>query len=331
MDMKTPQSIVSPLDKFTYTLTKNCVFLSESQNKVLKLYFEDDEVFEFDQLSDCIFELIKLLHTGPCSKEKMEAFLLPFLGKKEHVEQFLMVLQENHIIQKLSPVQANQIVHRLTNDIIFREKEISSKTPMVLEESAISLPKSPIYFPRSPSLREFSSTILSLGTLSSILYNGYGHSNEERNQYAERPVPSAGGLYDLEILVFVNFIEGLKKGCYNYYPSQNKLIPITHTEFQIQDFFSTKHIQYSTASFVVMMTSKLSKYSWRYGKRGYRFALFEAGHVAQNMILAAEKNSVKTVPVGAHNEEVVKRFIHSVFPSQTGWGNAILYTVVFGK
>ena len=48
----------------------------------------------------------------------------------------------------------------------------------------------------------------------------------------------------------------------------------------------------------LVVTAMLWRSRFKYGQRGYRFALLEAGHLAQNVLLASEGLDLAAVPVG---------------------------------
>jgi SagB-type dehydrogenase family enzyme len=49
---------------------------------------------------------------------------------------------------------------------------------------------------------------------------------------------------------------------------------------------------------VFFVTAMFWRARFKYGLRGYRFALLEAGHVGQNFLLAATARDLAAVPVG---------------------------------
>jgi hypothetical protein len=65
-------------------------------------------------------------------------------------------------------------------------------------------------------------------------------------------------------------------------------------------------------------------YTQRYGKRGYRYCLIEAGHMAQNMILECCYKSISQVPCGAHFEDELNRFL------KLNQNDSIIYSLVIG-
>jgi SagB-type dehydrogenase family enzyme len=63
----------------------------------------------------------------------------------------------------------------------------------------------------------------------------------------------------------------------------------------------------------------------KYGERGYRFLLLEAGHLLQNLCLLSASVGLATVPLGGYLEEEVARAF--VLPAT----DVVLYLGVCGK
>jgi SagB-type dehydrogenase family enzyme len=101
-------------------------------------------------------------------------------------------------------------------------------------------------------------------------------------------VPSAGARYPLEIHLIAWSIQDVIPGTYRYLSTEHSLesTGITVAPQAASDLFLGQ--QYITAaSAVIVITATLGPSLSRYGERGYRYILFEAGHVAQNLNLTA--------------------------------------------
>ncbi len=63
----------------------------------------------------------------------------------------------------------------------------------------------------------------------------------------------------------------------------------------------------------------------KYGDRGYPFALLEAGHMAQNLILVGNRLGLRSCPIGGFWERKVEDLFHLVTPEE-----APIYSLVIG-
>jgi SagB-type dehydrogenase family enzyme len=64
---------------------------------------------------------------------------------------------------------------------------------------------------------------------------------------------------------------------------------------------------------------------FKYGLRGYRFALLEAGHVVQNLVLAATALGLPALPLGGWYDRRVDELVGA-----DGLDEATVYVVLLG-
>jgi SagB-type dehydrogenase family enzyme len=81
----------------------------------------------------------------------------------------------------------------------------------------------------------------------------------------------------------------------------------------------------SHAAAVVVVTGMFWRSRFKYGVRGYRFALLEAGHVVQNLVLAAAALRVAALPLGGFYDRRVDALVGA-----DGLDEASVYAVVLG-
>ena len=153
------------------------------------------------------------------------------------------------------------------------------------------------------SCRDFESSSIRQEILSSILRSGYGIINKtflKNVEFYERTVPSGGGLYPLDIYLIANNIEGLDAGIYHYSVLNHALEQIRKTtlpKFMITNLFMNQPYV-SESAVVFIITSTVERNMVKYADRGYRYILFEAGHIAQNINLAALALGIGTLNLG---------------------------------
>lgn len=140
------------------------------------------------------------------------------------------------------------------------------------------------------SCRQFADRPLSLSKLGSLLHAGYGVLDrvDFGGEFLERPVPSGGALYPLELYVMAQNVEGLT-GAYHYVPLHHGL-EVVHDHrlpklLTAEMFLGQPYLEAAAA--VVVIAACLERSLWKYEDRGYRYILFEAGHVGQNLALCA--------------------------------------------
>jgi SagB-type dehydrogenase family enzyme len=113
-----------------------------------------------------------------------------------------------------------------------------------------------------------------------------------------RPVPSGGALYPLELYALPLDVPGLARSAFHYHPFRHRLEPLR--AFQPADVAQAL-VDPSLAersAVLLVITSMFWRTRFKYGLRGYRFALLEAGHVAQNLVLFAASLDLPALPLG---------------------------------
>lgn len=144
------------------------------------------------------------------------------------------------------------------------------------------------------SCRKFSGESIELQSLSNLLgwsakvTRKAGLENFPDESLEMRPYPSGGGLYPCEIYVVATNVSGLTIGVYHYNTKSNELEVIDqHIDInEVKSSFMAESFV-DDISFIIVITSVFERSVTKYSDRGYRIALLEAGHIAQNMLLSS--------------------------------------------
>lgn len=143
------------------------------------------------------------------------------------------------------------------------------------------------------SIRSFSGQPINQEELSTILFYSGGVTGEYRqtegkpqmNLYA---YPSAGGLRPLHMYVFITNVDNINSGIYYYNPIENslKVIKYGFTSNDFEKITGSANLAHNS-SFVIYILGTPYFTGYKYGDRGYRFMLLEAGHLTQNLYLTS--------------------------------------------
>ncbi|CAB3289864.1 SagB-type dehydrogenase domain protein [Methanocaldococcus lauensis] len=156
------------------------------------------------------------------------------------------------------------------------------------------------------SIREYSSTPLTLKELSHLLFAAYGITDSR----GFKTVPSAGATYPLEIYVNVRDVIGLEEGVYKYIPEKHSIVRILYEEVgQKLALASLKQMFIAVAPIVIIIAADFERTTRVYGDRGFRYVHMEVGHVAQNIYLMATSLGLGTVSVGAFYDNEIKNIL----------------------
>lgn len=202
-------------------------------------------------------------------------------------------------------------------------------------EPAVVLPKSP----SSPlmdliaarhSCRDFALGTISLHQLAGMLEAGYGITGLREWPGGllmfQRAVPSAGGLYPLELYVICIQVEGVKPGLHHLNARDHALeyicgpVPITELlQGLLQQSFT------SDAAAFIFIAAVLPRTLKKYGPRGYRYLLIEAGHAAQNICLRATELGLASLCLGGFYDHKINSLL-----GLDGREEVTLYAIALG-
>ena len=157
------------------------------------------------------------------------------------------------------------------------------------------------------TIRSYLSKPLTLEHLSQIFWAAQGITGDRGYK---RSAPSGGALYPIDIYGIVgdNGVKGLKAGIYHYDPHEHAASLITEGDFR-KDVAKTALSQtwMAKAPLNLVITSEYSRITIKYGSRGERYAMIEAGHIGQNIFLQAEALGLRAGIVGAFDDKDVNR------------------------
>lgn len=140
-----------------------------------------------------------------------------------------------------------------------------------------------------------------------------------------RPIPSGGALYPLELYTVPLAVSGLDRGVYHYDPFRHRLAFLDPLRWaDVREAFVDPGLV-DAASALLVVSAMFWRSRCKYGPRGYRFALLEAGHLAQNALLAATALDLPALPVGGFYDRRLDALIGA-----DGLDQATVYALVLG-
>ncbi|MDI6823664.1 MAG: SagB/ThcOx family dehydrogenase [Bacillota bacterium] len=123
---------------------------------------------------------------------------------------------------------------------------------------------------------------------------------------ATRTAPSAGAIYPLALYVVAGHVQRLDPGVYQYDAGAHALRRVLAGD--VREELAAAALRQDwvrKAPLSVVIAADYPRIRERYGERGVRYALIEAGCVAQNIALQATALGLGTVVVGAFADEKV--------------------------
>ncbi|HEY0157552.1 MAG TPA: SagB/ThcOx family dehydrogenase [Thermoanaerobaculia bacterium] len=179
------------------------------------------------------------------------------------------------------------------------------------------------------SRRDYAETLLPLPLLGRLLYSCAavtGSMAFEGIAAGTRTYPSGGGLYPLEIYPVVQRIEGLDDGIYHYDPWTHELEEVRAGNFHAQFAAMTLGQEMlAVGNAILFITAIFDRSMWKYGQRGYRYTWLEAGHLGQNLYLAAGALGLAPVALGGFYDAEANALLG------VGEGEETIYAICVGQ
>lgn len=132
--------------------------------------------------------------------------------------------------------------------------------------------------------------------------------------------PSGGGLHPVEAYLVVQHVDGVPPGLYHYHATAHALEPMAWPEGKgaspdagaLRDFVMQAVAQqhwFADAHALVLLAPRFGRTFWKYRRhaKAYRVIALEAGHLSQNLYLAATDAGLGAFITGAINEVFLER------------------------
>ena len=145
------------------------------------------------------------------------------------------------------------------------------------------------------SRRDYTSEPFSLEELSYLLWATQGMSKVNRDEKSKpvtqfRTVPSGGARHPFETYLLISRVAGVAPGLYRYLPLEHQLLLIKEdATFNTQAMAACYGQAFIGSSAVVFVWAAIpARTEWHYGSIAEKLIAIEAGHLCQNLYLAAE-------------------------------------------
>jgi SagB-type dehydrogenase family enzyme len=153
--------------------------------------------------------------------------------------------------------------------------------------------------------RTYADSPLSAQDLSCLLWAACG-ATRQNGDYLLRTAPSAGALYPIETYVGIRKVVGVSGGLYHYAVRDHALALLREGDFS-DELAGTALDQtmVGDAGVVFLWTAVFGRSTVKYLERAYRYVYLDAGHIAENLLLASTARGLSACPIAAlYDDEV---------------------------
>jgi SagB-type dehydrogenase family enzyme len=168
--------------------------------------------------------------------------------------------------------------------------------------------------------------LLDASDLSQLLWASQGITGEVGG-FGLRTAPSAGALYPVETYLVIHEVETIDPGVYHYDVEHHQLEQLRIGDFRAQVAHAALDQRMAAqANVVFVWTAVFGRSKWKYKQRAYRYVYLDAGHVAQNLALAAVGLDLGSCQIAALYDEEANELL-----GVDGVEESTIYMTVVGK
>lgn len=149
-----------------------------------------------------------------------------------------------------------------------------------------------------------------------------------RMDFASRPYPAGGGLYELELYAAVNVCANLDPGLYHYDPLRHRLTRLCgrkpEVEGLLRDAAESTAIPEGNLQVLLILAARFPRLAWKYESIAYALTLKHVGVVFQTMYLAATAMGLAPCAIGGGDADLFVRAAGTDYPAETSVGEFLL-------
>jgi oxazoline/thiazoline dehydrogenase len=149
-----------------------------------------------------------------------------------------------------------------------------------------------------------------------------------RMEFAPRPYPAGGALYELELYVVINRCEGLARGLYAYDPEAHGLRQLPARDADVwrllTDAGRSTRIAPEHLQVLIVVTSRFPRVAWKYASMAYALTLKHVGILYSTMYLVATAMDLAPCGVGCGDSDAFARAAGTDYYTETSVGEFLL-------
>lgn len=160
---------------------------------------------------------------------------------------------------------------------------------------------------------------LTAGITGERQYKSFNSKKEEVSHVQNlRAYPSGGGLYPVELYMYIKQISGIPDGTYVFNPIYHRLVQIGGCveEGKLEELLPMTAVKIDPnnaslekCNIIMFMIANFKYSSYKYGKLAYKLAILEAGHIGQNLQLSCAALGKRTTALCGFYDDKVEDFL----------------------
>lgn len=151
----------------------------------------------------------------------------------------------------------------------------------------------------------------------------------EGQEFSQRPYPSGGGLYELELYPVINDCQGIVSGIYHYHPQEHQLYKLSEKNKIVESLLTDASLSMGgqpKPPILIVITARFQRLAWKYERIAYALMLKHVGALYQTMYLVATAMNLAPCGLGCGDSDLFARAINSNYYAETSVGEFALGT-----
>ncbi|MBZ9981757.1 MULTISPECIES: SagB/ThcOx family dehydrogenase [unclassified Mesorhizobium] len=211
-------------------------------------------------------------------------------------------------IEQAEARQIERAGHTVQPDLVLRNSAAAIRLPDALDDNELIA-----LMAQRRTNRTAAAPTITAKQLSDCLFAGMGITGETSNYVGALPLgmtPSGGARNPYEAYVVAPAVEGLEPGVYHYSAVGHDLERISANHLPKVSELVGGQEWADPMPCLVLLCARLDRTMWKYeDANAYRVVLIEAGHIGQNMMLAATRHGLSACPTAALSHSAIKRLL----------------------
>jgi len=149
-----------------------------------------------------------------------------------------------------------------------------------------------------------------------------------RQDFATRPYPAGGGLYELELYAVIQACSPLAPGLYHYDPAGHRLIRLRERTPEVagllRDAAESTGMQEEALQVLLILAARFPRIAWKYESIAYALTLKHVGVLYQTMYLAATAMGLAPCAIGGGDADLFARAAGIDYYAETSVGEFLL-------
>jgi SagB-type dehydrogenase family enzyme len=149
-----------------------------------------------------------------------------------------------------------------------------------------------------------------------------------RQDFAARPYPAGGGLYELELYAAIQACDSLGPGLYHYDPAGHRLVRLCERTAEVasllRDAAESTGTPEDTLQVLLILAARFPRVAWKYESIAYALTLKHVGVLYQTMYLVATAMGLAPCAVGGGDADLFARAAGTDYYAETSVGEFLL-------